>query len=72
MQKRDQPEKRAIRVWDVEKKAIFAEYESVSEAGDKLGLQHAHVMNNAKYKRINKTNRFGLKLAIRYAPASKL
>ena len=68
MQKRDLAEKRPVRVWDTEKKEIFAEYESVSQAGDKLGLTHPHVMHMCKSKGINRSNRFGLKLAIRYAP----
>jgi hypothetical protein len=57
--------KRKCKVYDADKKKLIGEFESLSAAGEFLGISAGLVKSSIKHKSINKTNKLGLRIAIR-------
>lgn len=60
-------EQRAVKMYDVDKKLLIREFESISACAKFVGVSPGHIANKLKFKSVMKesTNSLGLKLAFR-------
>jgi len=54
-----------VKIFDVDKKEMIANFETVKDAAKYLGLCHSVVLQIIKYKRRNTTNKLGLTITCR-------